>query len=83
MTLDAFLAGLVGDLGEEASDFWGRVFLAGLATMAVGTGIIVWRAVVRFRRHGPLAAVLAGVGGLGLALLLAVAGFYIWGLIGS
>jgi hypothetical protein len=51
----------------------GSVSNLGLATTAVGAGIIVWRAVVKFRRHGPLAAVFAGVVGLGLALLLAVA----------
>lgn len=49
------------------------MLFAGLATITVGAGNIVWRAVVRARRHGPLAAVRAEVGGLGLAILLAVA----------
>jgi len=31
------------------SGVWGIVFLGGLATMAVGAGIIVWHAVVRAR----------------------------------
>jgi hypothetical protein len=50
-------------------------FIWGLTTMAAGAGVIVWRGVVRFRRHGPLVAVLAGVGCVGLAFLIAVAAF--------
>lgn len=65
----------------EVPGWPGPVLFAGLATMAVGAGIIVRRMVVRFRRHGALAAVLAGVGGLALALLLAVAALSSWFLI--
>ena len=50
---------------------------AGLAAMVVGAGILVWRAVVRFRRHGALAAVLAGVVAFGASLLLTYAVFVI------
>jgi hypothetical protein len=66
-----FVTGYVYNRGSE--DWTTSISNLGTATMAVGAGIIVWRAVVRSRRRGPVAAVLAGVGGLGLALLLAVA----------
>jgi len=56
---------------------WGITILMGLATMVVGAGIVVWRAVAVARRHGPVAAMLAGLGGLALVIFLAFAVYVI------
>ena len=66
-----------GMAGRETPAGAVTVFDAGLAAMVVGAGILVWRAVVRFRRHGALAAVLAGVVAFGASLLLTYAVFVI------
>jgi len=61
----------------SGAEVWGITILLGLATMVVGAGIIVWRAVAAARRHGPLAAMVACLGGLGLVILLAFAAYAI------
>lgn len=58
---------------DTAATAWGIVTITGLATIALGAGVLVWGAVAVAPWRGPLAAVLAGMGGLGTVILLALA----------
>jgi cation transport ATPase len=73
----AFGAAWEAGVAGQRTPFWILpMFIWGLTMVTAGAGVIVWRAVVRFRRHGLVVAVLAGVGGLGVAFLVAVASFF-------
>jgi hypothetical protein len=70
------LAGFVNAWGpDSAAAEWGIVFRLGLAAMGAGAGIIVWRTIAWGLRRGSLAAVLAGLGALASASLLAAVAY--------